>query len=131
MTLVNEAHTDPIELYSEIRTDASTKVTSNEVMVAMLEHFDEQGFNDYARQGFAPITSAGGAVQSFEVEGPQGTIFLVNGPEVREPGRKAFRKCLKAFLEIQEMTLQAQAVEYTDGADIFNNPTPSRSKKNR
>lgn len=126
MNLVNEAHTDPVKYYSEKRVTANTKVTSNEVLARMIEHFDEQGFSRYATAGFAPARGDAGTLQSLEIETPSGTKFLLNGDGVSDPARRAFRECRTAFMQIQELTFQAQAVENAGGNAVFKTPTSKR-----
>jgi hypothetical protein len=123
MNLVNEAHTDPVKYYSEKRVTANTKVTSNEVLARMIEHFDDQGFSRYATAGFAPARGDAGTLQSLEIETSSGTKFLLNGDGVSEPARRAFRECRTAFMQIQELTFQAQAVENSGGNAVFQTPT--------
>lgn len=124
MTLVNEAHTDPVKYYSEKRVTANTKITSNEVMAKMLEHFDDEGFNRHATGGYAPATGDGrSSLQSMEIETADGTIFIVNGEGTSDAARQSFRTCRTAFMQIQELTLQAQAVDNTDGKTVFKTPT--------
>lgn len=122
MNLVNEAHTDPVRLYSEKRATANTKVLSNEVMEAMLEHFEAQGFQRYAQSGFAPARPAQGDLQGIEVETGGETVFLVNGAATSAPARDAFRECRTAFLQIQQLTKQAQVVNQGDVREIFRTP---------
>ncbi len=128
MTLVNEAHTDPVELYSELRTNANTKVISNEVMARMVKYFGEEGFNAHALRGYAPAAARGGELQSIEVESPGETLFLATvGGE--SAAANAFRECRTAFLQIQEMTMQAQAIKNEGGDVMFKQPEPSKKKQ--
>ena len=128
MNLVNEAHTDPVQYYSEKRVTANTKITSNEVMEKMLEHFGDQGFNRWAMAGYAPARAGAGALQSLEIETPEGTVFLVNGDGVDPQARSSFRECRTAFMQIQELTLQAQAVDNSAGKTVFKTPTSKHTK---
>jgi hypothetical protein len=118
MTLVNEAHTDPVEAYTERRADASTKVTSNEVFAAMLGYFGEQGWSGLARSGFAPL-SADGVRWALEVEtetGVQHLAFTLDTPQDR---MKAALECKQAFLEIFNLTQQSQAIDNGSGRALF------------
>ncbi|MCB9915861.1 MAG: hypothetical protein H6828_12080 [Planctomycetes bacterium] len=127
MTLVNEAHTDPVEFYSEKRTTAGTKITSNPDMQAMLREFEAGGYQQYATPGYAPATG-GSAVQSLEVETPRGTTFLVTDGS-RAPACDAFRKCRVVFLQMQGAVMQAQVIENDDGTRVFKKPEPLKHKK--
>jgi len=128
MTLVNEAHTDPVELYSEIRerSTATTKVVSNEVMTALMTHFAEKGFDRYAERGFAPATPRGGELQSLEVERP-GEVQSLATYGHDTAAEHSFRECRLAFLQAQELTMQFQAVR-NDGSDVIFEQ-PKRSEK--
>ncbi len=128
MNLVNEAHTDPVKYYSEKKAIANTKVTSNEVMEKMLEHFDDEGYSRYATPGYAPVQSDGDPLQSIEIETSEGTTFMVNGEGVQDLARKSFRECRKAFMQIQELTVQAQVIDNSSGRTIFENPSSKRRK---
>ena len=129
MNLVNEAHTDPVSLYSEKRATANTKVLSNEVMEAMLEHFEDMGFERYAQSGYAPARPAQGDLQSIEIEKDGETLFLVNGAGTSAPARESFRECRKAFLQIQQLTKQAQVVNQSDAREVFKTPKSNNYKR--
>ncbi|MFT7668426.1 MAG: hypothetical protein ACI8X5_001118 [Planctomycetota bacterium] len=119
LNLVNVAHSDPVEFYSEIRTSASTKITYDEVFEAMLDYFENEGFNDFASQGFAPRSASQGAMQALEVETEAGTSFLVYGKQATEKERAAFRQCVMAWQEVFNRTQQAQAVSSSTSGSMF------------
>lgn len=129
MTLVNEAHTDPVELYSEIRekSTANTKVVSNEVMAKMMEWFAEKGFDRYAGRGFAPATPRGGELQSLEVERPGEILSLATFGQ-KTAAEQSFRECRLAFLELQQFAMQFQAVRNDGSEEIFEQPKPSEKR---
>jgi hypothetical protein len=132
MTLVNEAHSDPVELYSEVRTRATAniKVISNEVMTAMIDHFDDQGFNTWAQRGYAPARGRQGELQSFEVETPGTTSFLVTTGG-KDAAAETFRECRTAFLQVQQLTRQVQAVTNDGSEVIFEQPRPDEKTRKR
>lgn len=119
LSLVNEAHTDPVEYYSEVRSNASTKITSNEILAATIEYFDELGFSQYAQQGFAPRQGAKGELQSLEIETETGVRHLLYGQQASPAARKAFVQCVMAWQEIYNHTPQAQAMSNRAGGDLF------------
>lgn len=120
LTLVNEAHTDPLEAYTEMRTTASTKVTSNEVFDAMLEYFDDQGWSSFSRNGRAPLIGAGSMRWAIEVESPVGVyqhvaITLETPKSQMEPAVE----CKAGFIQIFNITQQSQAIENASGGALF------------
>jgi len=119
LNLVNEAHTDPVEFYSEERSSASTKITSNEVLAAMLDYFDDQGFSTFATQGYAPRQGATGERSSIEVETQGGVHHLMYAQGQSQEALKTFRECQLAWLEIYNLTQQAQVVSNSGGAVFF------------
>lgn len=131
LNLVNMAHSDPVEFYSEVRTTASTKITYNEVFAAMLDYFDEQGFSRFATPGFAPHTATSGAVQALEVETDQGTYHLIYGTTTTAEGKLAYKECVIAWQEIFNRTHQAQAVSNATGGTLFDREKSRANRQNR
>ncbi|MAF65964.1 MAG: hypothetical protein CMJ84_09960 [Planctomycetes bacterium] len=121
MTLVNESHSDPLSLYSEVRDRPGPKVTSDEVMEAMLDHFHDQGWGRFAASG-AAVAITPETYQSLEVESDGRRTHLLNGPRATPDARATFRSCLIAFLQVQELTQQNQAVSNSRGTGIFRDP---------
>ncbi len=119
MTLVNEAHTDPVEAYTEKRADASTKVTSNEVFDAMVGYFEEQGWGAMARSGHAPLASLDGVRWALEVETPAGVEHLTFTLDTPQDRMKAALECKSAFLQIFNLTQQNQAIDNAEGRSLF------------
>jgi|GEM_PF-2242940 len=131
LNLVNVAHTDPVEYYSEVRTTASTKVTDDDVFLAMLDYFEEQGFESFAEPGFAPVAARDGGLQALEVETAEGTRYLVYGQMSSQEARKAFVECVLAWQQIFNLTRQSQAVTNRDGEAVFDNQETNTIKLNR
>lgn len=107
--LVNETHTDRLDLYSQTRQSAATKVQTDDVMDAVLEHFAELGLFDRAEDGGA--VPGAGVTRSIEVETPEGVVHLSLGPGATAEDRKVFEQCFAAFLEVYNATYQLQSVE--------------------
>jgi hypothetical protein len=118
--LVNEAHTDRVSLYSEARANAQTKVTSNEVMKALLEYLDDTGFRKEARSGAAPRTSDsyywGGEIEA----GGEIVSMLVNN---NSPAgvRKMFNECYLNHITLWSNTFQLQRVD-AGPDEVFKKP---------
>jgi hypothetical protein len=131
LNLVNMAHSDPVEYYSEVRSTASTKITYNEVFAAMIQYFDDQGFSRLSQPGYAPPSGSRETVQALEVETEAGTRFLVYGKRSTEAERKTFRECVVAWQEVFNRTQQAQAVSNTAGGGLFDEERARVNKNNR
>jgi len=118
--LVNEAHTDRVALYSEVRADTQTKVTSDEVMDALLEYLEDSGFRGQARSGVAPRTSDsyhwGG-----EIEAGGETVFLLVNNQTPQGERKMFIDCYMNHVSLWSNTFQLQRVDAGPG-EVFKKP---------
>ncbi len=118
LTLVNEAHTDPTNLYTEKRATASTKVSANEIFDAMIGHFRDEGFFDVARSGHAPIAGEDGLRTALEVETDGQVRFLTL--HIRDTENfETLLKCKSAFVQIYNMTDQNQAISNDGGPALF------------
>jgi len=118
--LVNDAHTDRVALYSEIRADAQTKVTSDEVMDALLEYLEGAGFHGHAHAGVAPRTS-----DSFqwggEIERAGKTVFMLVGDQTPGGERKMFIDCYMNHVNLWSNTFQLQRIDAGPG-EVFKKP---------
>jgi hypothetical protein len=137
LTLVNDAHLEHTGVtganaaerraayYSTTRRDAATKVTTDEVMDALLDHFDQEGFGSAALAGPAPPGDAA-VSQSLEVvvDG-QARHMLGRRGMALEPAR-TFRTCREAFVALYNQTYQLQSVETRPGEPVFQSPAPPR-----
>lgn len=120
LTLVNEAHTDPLEAYTEKRSNASTKVTSNEVFRAMLEYFDDQGWSGFSRSGRAPLVGTGSMRWALEVESPTGTVqHVAVSLETPKGTMEPAIECKLGFMQIFDITQQSQAIDNAGGGALF------------
>jgi hypothetical protein len=128
MTLINEAHTGKVEFYSQKRANANTKITTNEIMGHLLARLEDQGFNGHAQPGSAPLRGAAGELQSLELNTREATVFLVNSSALNDEARTSFRQCRLAFMQIQEITSQAQSVDDPTGRAVFQPERPGRPK---
>jgi len=120
LTLVNEAHTDPLEAYTEKRSNASTKVTSNEVFGAMLEYFNDEGWIEISRTGRAPLTATGSMRWALEIESPTGDVqHVAVSLETPKSQMESAIECKLGFMQIFDITQQSQAVENSGGGALF------------
>ena len=118
--LVNEAHTDRVELYSEVRSDTTTKVANNEVMDELLKYLESSGFHQHARSGVAPRTS-GSFRWGGEVEAGGGTFFMVVGDHTPSDQRLIFIDCYMNHVNLWSNIFQLQRVD-TDPKELFKKP---------
>jgi hypothetical protein len=118
--LVSESHTSRVELYSQERQSASTKVLADEVMGALVEHLDELGFDGYARPGTAPAGGGGTAfAKAIEVEEEGREAWWPLQPTAGKTELKSFNTAVRDFLEIYNLTQGWQSVDNTLGGEYF------------
>ncbi len=115
-TLVNEAHTNRLELYSKISNNASTKVATDEIMDTLLDYFDEQGFFELATSGGTHESSEGRALV---FQGRGGTLNLSANSSSSQAQLKAFNSCGKAFIDVWNNIFAPQSVRNTQGESVF------------
>jgi len=118
--LVNEAHTDRVALYSELRANTETKVTSDEVMDALLDYLEDAGFRGKARVGVAPRSSDtlnwGGEIEEDGV-----SMYMVVGDATDPEDRKMFVDCYMNHVTLWSSTFQLQRVDAGPG-EVFKKP---------
>ena len=125
--LVSEGDTDRLKYYSKAREDAGRKFQTDEVMTALVEHLDDEGFSDFAQAGKAPTTGSNVLALSFEVE--QGTVIrcwpIGSGSD---PGElEHFKTCVRDFLDLYNVSQGFQAVRNPEGHDLLNNSTRQKT----
>ena len=118
--LVNDSHTDRVALYSEVRADTQTKVTSDEVMDALLEYLEDAGFRGQARSGVAPRTSDSYHLGG-EIEAGGKTVFMLVGNQTPQGERKMFIECYMNHVSLWSNTFQLQRVDAGPG-EVFKKP---------
>ena len=111
LVLVDQSHTDRAELYSsQVKIDeAGTKVTTDEVLEETLRFFRDEGFFDRAENG--PATGGADAVQTLEVETPDGIVHLRFGRATAPEAAKVFRTCRDNFVALYNNVFQLQSVD--------------------
>jgi hypothetical protein len=125
-SLVNENHTDRVDLYSVKRTNAITKVASNILVADLMDSIDDSGYDQQAHAGRAPVRSDQW-IQSIEVESPDGTSHILMAARMRDDAAaKTFRKVRDAFLDTYNGIFQAQSVESQPGQTVFKGPAADK-----
>ncbi len=128
--LVNESHSDRTDLYSTRQPldHATTKVSPDEVVDAIVEYFRDQGFFDIAVAGTSPASPPPGASQILEVSLPDGEYYAMLRTGVTADYVTRFQTCAKALLDVYNNTLQLQAV---DEAPNWNGNSSRSTSKSR
>lgn len=113
LELVNESHTDKIEMYSSTKKldEAGTKVTTDEVLDETIANFAQNGFFERAVPGSAPLTPPAGISQALEVEKDGRTTFWAIPRVSGDDDRKRFRQCTELFTYVYNSTFGMQSVE--------------------
>ena len=123
IALVNEAHTDRVELYSQVREEAGPKVTTDAIMDGLVDFFvDEQHFDEHAQPGPAPTAGTEQYSQAIELRVDDDVSHMLLGPSSTPEQRETFNACAEAVMTIWNWTYQAQAVQNEQGKDIFVQP---------
>lgn len=111
--LVNESHTDRTQLYSSrLPLDAaSTKVSPDEVVDAMVDYFREQGFFEHAQAGAMPANAPSGVTQILAVTTVDGPVLFALRTGAPTEQARSFQTCAKAFFDVYNNTIQLQSVD--------------------
>lgn len=117
--LVSESHTDPVELYSEVRADASRKVQDDDAMQALLDYFHGEDYDDVAREGRAPRDGRGVVTRAIEVDRDGHVTYLAVGKSSPLRERELLNACTQGFLELYNATQAFQTVDNRGGAGLF------------
>lgn len=127
--IVNASHTDRTDLYSTKQPldKATTKVSPDEVVDAMVEYFQQQGYFDIALTGTAPEIPPPGATQILSLTLPDGAYYAVLRSGVTLDFAAKFQACAKALQDVYNNTLQLQAVD--EAPDWSGSSSRSGSKR--
>lgn len=131
--LVNESHSNALDVYSRKvpKSQAYTKVQSDEVVKALIERFDEQGVTKRLQPGLAPFYPTGTRAGALEIEGEKGPSFWLILDKSPQAERAAFTKSAKDFVDLYNATESWQAVdgapEWQDAANESARRQPSRT----
>jgi hypothetical protein len=126
--LIDQSRSSASDLYSKTRKleDASTKVTTDEILKETITFFESKGFFDKAESGPAPSSGGGGILRAIEVETPDRFVHLTIQKGFTQPEMTRFMECQKAFFDIYNNTYQLQAV---DRAPDWESQNPGAAKK--
>jgi hypothetical protein len=113
--LVNESHTNALDLYSKKvpKTQAFTKVQTDEVVQALLDRLEDQGATKRLQPGLAPSYPLGTRAGALEIEGEKGPSFWLILDKTSIDERAAFNKSAKDFVDLYNATESWQAVQGT------------------
>lgn len=118
--LVSESHTSRVELYSEERDTASTKVLDDEVMAALVEHLDELGFAGYSRPGTAPAMGGGSAIaKAIQIENGDRHAWWPLSATAGASELKNFNTAVRDFLSLYNIAQGWQSVDNSLGGEYF------------
>jgi hypothetical protein len=112
--LLNETHTNRVELYSTARANANVKVQTDEVLDEVLVHFARLGLNERTQSGSAPPSSSA-SLSSVEIEVAGNTTHLAVGSGSSVEDRTLYTQCFQTFLLVYNQTYQLQSVEHQPG----------------
>lgn len=122
--LVSESHTSAIELYSQKRASASTKVQSDEVMQGLVDFLREQDFDRHAAPGKAPLQAQGSYTSALEVDRAGQVTHLLGGKAVPAAEQKVLSVCRANFLLLYNETDSWQTVDNRSGEGVFQSSPP-------
>lgn len=127
--LVSESHTDRLEYYSTERTGAARKVQTDEVMDALIDELDAQGYDDHAQDGRAP--SAGGEVitRALEVDENGDVTHWIVGRGVAPEAWQRFNVCVNQFLQLYNLSASFQTVRNDRGHAFFDEAKTKTEKR--
>jgi hypothetical protein len=117
--LVSESHTSALELYSQKRGSASTKVQSDEVMQGLVDFLRDQDFDRHAAPGKAPLQAQGGYTNALEVDRAGQVMHMLGGTAVPAAEQKVLAVCRANFLLLYNETDSWQTVDNRAGEGVF------------
>ena len=129
LELVNESHTGRVEQYSKTSDSANRKVQSDEIVDALIEHLDDEGYSKLSQAGHAPSKGDGRWLWSIEIERTGGSTYVAM-PAGLTPEQKApYRALWDSFLATYNATYGLQAVKVKTGETPFKAPDPPKNVK--
>jgi len=127
--LVGESTDDRTSYYSTERAEAGRKFQTDEVMVELIEHLDDEGFAEYGQEGRAPSSGGTLILLSLETEVDGTTRCWMLGKDAQVDEARAFKLCMKDFLDLYNVSQAFQIIENPEGRDVFRDrrqPSPRR-----
>jgi hypothetical protein len=131
ITLVNDSHTNRLELYSELREAAGPKVAGDAEMAALVGYMEEQDFDRYAVDGPAPPSGGPDWFQALELEVDGRARHMLLGTASTREQRATFNGCATALMTLWNLTFQSQAIDNEAGDAIFQQPGTVIREKSR
>ncbi|MBK7641485.1 MAG: hypothetical protein IPJ19_00305 [Planctomycetes bacterium] len=127
--LLNESHTDPAGQYSEKRKleDSMNKIGHDEVVAALVERFEQNGFFKLAQDGPSPNAGGSAWTMTLEVERKAGRKHMSLGPASTPKEREVFNACSMDFVQLYSSILGLQAVDHAP--DWQSQPKPGLPTK--
>jgi len=116
--LVNDSHSDRIAAYSEERSDAGIKITSDEIVSATIEFVQDKGFEQYAMRGLAPMRSDAYS-KCIEVDDPSGVRYFGISRSSSTEERVVMANCYAGLLDVYNRVHGSQSVSNASGAGLF------------
>lgn len=129
--LASESHTDRLAYYSSVRSSASRKVQTDDVMELLVDQLDSDGFERYAQPGRAPSSGGAALSRALEIEAGDVTSHWVIGSGSPVAERKAFNECLETFLGLYNVSASYQTVENPHGHEFFEHAPPEAAAGQR
>jgi hypothetical protein len=129
LELVNETHTGRVEQYSELRTDASRKVQTDEIIGAFVQLMRDEGFADHARPGPAPRGTDGQVVMALELADGDKVEHMLAWKGMPAEERKTMLSLAQNFADLFNATYGLQAVAVDPDKLPFENPVGPTKRK--
>jgi hypothetical protein len=129
LELVNESHTGRVEQYSKVGETANRKVQSDDIVDALIEHLDDEGYSKLAQAGHAPAKGDGRWLWSLEIERASGTTYVAMPSGLSTEQKAPYRALWDAFLATYNATYGLQAVKVKAGETPFKAPEPPKNVK--
>jgi hypothetical protein len=130
LELIDRSLSSSADFYSKTRKleDASTKVTTDEVLQETVAEFEAKGFFEKAEPGGSPASGENALFQSLEVETPERFVHMSVRKGSSAADLQIFTDCKKAFILIYNDTYQLQSVDRPPdwNAQGKKNPTPAK-----
>ena len=117
--LVGESHTNRVDYYSTKRGDAARKVQTDEIMKALVDKLEEEGFERFSQPGKAPAQGGQLITRAIEIRVQDDLSHWTIGKGSMVEERLAFNACMKPFLDLYNLSQSFQAVHNTKGRDYF------------
>jgi hypothetical protein len=128
--LLDEGQHSRLDQYSQVRSNANTKIQTGEVMQALAEFLRANGFDEFAQNGPLPAESVAGVAWALELTEGSQTRHVIGYPSgLDAAGLQRVRNLRIAFLETYNDTYSLQAVEVKPGETPFKAPDYERPSR--